>query len=136
MSATPNPVDIHVGSRLRLRRTLHGMTQQSLAKALELSFQQIQKYERGTNRIGSSRLYQLSQILDAPIAYFFEGAPKAGVTRPRETGTGVSRAEQNAAQSKRETLVLVRAFTHIADPAVRKRLLGVVKAMAEISASD
>ena len=138
MSATPNPVDIHVGSRLRLRRTLQGMTQSTLAKALDLSFQQIQKYERGTNRIGSSRLYQFSQILDAPIAYFFKGAPKVGDPQPRESGGGESRAGRNAAafQSKRETLELVRAYTRISDSNTRKRLLNVAKAMAKMSSSD
>ena len=130
MSATPHPVDIHVGSRLRLRRTLQGMTQNTLAKALGLSFQQIQKYERGTNRIGSSRLYQFSQILDAPIAYFFKGAPKVGDPQPRETGRNAA-----AFQSKRETLELVRAYTRISDSNTRKRLLNVVKAMAKISSS-
>ncbi len=137
MSATPHPVDIHVGSRLRLRRTLQGMTQNTLAKALGLSFQQIQKYERGTNRIGSSRLYQFSQILDAPIAYFFKGAPKVGDAQPRETGGGESQAGRNAAafQSKRETLELVRAYTRISDSNTRKRLLNVAKAMAKISSS-
>lgn len=128
MSATPHPVDIHVGSRLRLRRTLQGMTQNTLAKALGLSFQQIQKYERGTNRIASSRLYQFSQILDAPIAYFFQGAPKVGDAQPRETGRNAA-----AFQSKRETLELVRAYTRISDSNARKRLLNVVKAMAKIS---
>ena len=131
MSATPNPVDIHVGSRLRLRRTLQGMTQSTLAKALDLSFQQIQKYERGTNRIGSSRLYQFSQILDAPIAYFFKGAPKVGDPQPRETGRNAA-----AFQSKRETLELVRAYTRISDSNTRKRLLNVAKAMAKMSSSD
>lgn len=128
MTATPNPVDIHVGKQLRLRRTMLGKTQDALAKSLGLSFQQIQKYERGTNRIGSSRLYQFSQILDVPIAFFFDGVTKAGAApaRPRATDP----------QSKRETLELVRAFTRISDPLVRKHLLKVAKVMASNSPSD
>ncbi len=132
MVATPNPVDIHVGGRLRLRRTLLGMSQGILAKALDLSFQQLQKYERGTNRIGSSRLYHLSRILDVPISYFFDGAPKGGTARARGSESDGSQA---VPRSKRETLELVRAYTRIADPDVRKRLLGVARAMAKMSPS-
>ena len=72
----PEPVDIHVGSRVRLRRILMGMSQSKLGKALNITFQQIQKYERGANRIGSSNLYRLSQILDVPVSFFFDGMPK------------------------------------------------------------
>ncbi|MDP6718527.1 MAG: helix-turn-helix transcriptional regulator, partial [Pirellulaceae bacterium] len=70
MALNPNPVDVHVGSRIRLRRTLLGMSQEKLGRAINLTFQQIQKYERGTNRVGSSRLYQLSQVLSVPISFF------------------------------------------------------------------
>ena len=128
MTATPNPVDIHVGKQLRLRRTMLGKTQDALAKSLGLSFQQIQKYERGTNRIGSSRLYQFSQVLDVPIAFFFDGVTKAGVAPARPQSTDP--------QSKRETLELVRAFTRISDPLVRKNLLKIAKVMASNSPSD
>ena len=69
----PNPVDVHVGTRVRLRRTLLGMTQAKLSRAIGLTFQQVQKYERGTNRIGASRLYELSQVLDVPVSFFFDG---------------------------------------------------------------
>ncbi|MFP6756792.1 MAG: helix-turn-helix transcriptional regulator, partial [Alphaproteobacteria bacterium] len=72
MAANPNPVDIHVGSRIRLRRTLLGMSQEKLGKAIGLTFQQVQKYERGTNRVGSSRLFQLAKILDVPVSFFFD----------------------------------------------------------------
>ena len=135
MAATPNPVDIYVGRRLRQRRTMLGMNQNALAKALGLSFQQIQKYERGVNRIGSSRLYHLSQILDVPIGYFFEGAPKVGARRVNgsETQDGAVTVDP---KSKRETLELVRAFTKISDSTVRKRLLEVAKAISKISPSD
>ena len=68
----PNPIDVHVGSRIRLRRTLLGMSQERLAEAIGLTFQQVQKYERGANRVGSSRLFDLARVLDVPVAYFFE----------------------------------------------------------------
>src|ERR671924_1655073 len=71
-SGKPNPIDVHVGSRIRLRRTLLGMSQQKLGEAIGLTFQQVQKYERGANRVGSSRLYDLSRVLDVPVSYFFE----------------------------------------------------------------
>src|ERR1700759_4487854 len=71
----PNPIDVHVGSRVRLRRTLLGLSQERLAEAIGLTFQQVQKYERGANRVGSSRLFDLSRVLDVPIAYFFDDMP-------------------------------------------------------------
>src|SRR3954453_21104466 len=82
----PNPVDVHVGARVRLRRTLLGMSQEKLGEALDLTFQQVQKYERGANRVGASRLYHLSQVLDVPVAYFFEeiAATPAPATTPGE----------------------------------------------------
>src|SRR5256885_4646469 len=72
MDGKPNPVDVHVGARVRLRRTLLGMSQEKLGDAIGLTFQQVQKYERGANRIGASRLYDLSRVLDVPVSYFFE----------------------------------------------------------------
>ncbi len=132
MVAIPNPIDIYVGSRVRQRRTMLGMNQEALARRLDLSFQQIQKYERGTNRIGSSRLFQLSQILDVPIGYFFEGVPKDG-TRRADGSEPKAVPEIANPQSKRETLELVRAFTKIPDPVVRKRLLEVAKAISKFS---
>src|SRR5690348_7052572 len=73
----PNPIDVHVGSRIRLRRTLLGMSQERLAEAIGLTFQQVQKYERGANRVGSSRLFDLARVLDVPVSYFFEDMPNA-----------------------------------------------------------
>ena len=125
MMKKPNPLDIRVGNSLRLRRTVLGMTQQYLAAALSLSFQQIQKYERGINRISAGRLYQFSRILNVPIDYFFEGAGVAADDTPD--------ASQHRGRTKRETLELARAYSRIADPAVRKRLLAVAKAMAKYS---
>ncbi len=131
MMTKPNPVDIQVGSRLRQRRVSLGMTQQNLAAALNLSFQQIQKYERGINRISASRLYQFSQILNVSIGYFF-----AGVTATRGSAADdTPGALQPGGPTKRETLELARAYSHITDSAVRKRLLEVTKALAKFSPS-
>lgn len=134
MVAIPNPIDTYVGSRVRQRRTMLGMNQEALAKRLDLSFQQIQKYERGTNRIGSSRLFHISQILDVPINFFFEAVAK---NEGRRTGGSEPKAVPEIAnfQSKRETLDLVRAFTKISDPTVRKRILEMAKAMSKFSPS-
>ncbi len=81
----PNPIDKHVGSRVRMRRMMLGMSQEKLGDALGLTFQQVQKYEKGTNRIGASRLQQISQILQVPVSFFFEGAPDRRSTRQRST---------------------------------------------------
>lgn len=130
MASQPNPVDIHVGSRVRLRRTLLGMSQEKLGKAVSLTFQQIQKYERGANRIGSSRLYQLSNVLDVPVSFFFDGVEE----RLARDGTGVSEGGQESFESdqlsRRETLELVRAYYRITDPAIRKKIFDLVKAVS------
>ena len=129
MTANPNPVDIHVGSRVRLRRTLLGMSQEKLGEALGLTFQQVQKYERGTNRIGSSRLFQLSKILDVPVSFFFDdmagegGAPAGGFAEP-----GQSSFEHDQ-MNKRETLESVRAYYRITDPQVRRRMFDLMKSL-------
>lgn len=131
--SNPEPVDVHVGSRVRLRRTLLGMSQDKLGKALSLTFQQVQKYERGANRIGSSRLYKLSQILDVPVSFFFDDMP------PEVTGKATGMAEGNKQTfevgqlSRRETLELVRAYYKIKDPLVRKKIFEMVKAMGKSS---
>lgn len=129
MAENPDPVDVHVGSRVRLRRTLLGMSQEKLGAALGLTFQQIQKYERGTNRIGSSRLYQLSRVLDVPVSFFFDDMP--GATSGGRQGVAES-AQASFDQdhlSKRETLELVRAYYRISEPVVRARLFDLVKAL-------
>ena len=140
MSATeiskPNPVDVHVGSRVRLRRTLLGMTQGKLGDAVKLTFQQIQKYERGANRIGSSRLYQFSQILDVPVSFFFDDMPGdlvTGAIIDPESNPALSEENQFA---RRETLELVRAYYAIESPAVRKRVFELVKVVAGLSAEE
>ena len=74
----PNPIDIHVSSRIRLRRTMLGMSQEKLGEALGITFQQVQKYEKGTNRVGASRLQNISTTLNVPVSFFFEDAPEQG----------------------------------------------------------
>jgi len=139
MASKPNPIDVHVGKRLRLRRTLLGMSQERLADLLGLTFQQVQKYERGVNRIGSSRLYALGQILDVPVSFFFDDLGEEA--RPRGAYEVAGLAEERAAfqheeeqlpLDRRETLELVRAYYRIADPAVRRRLFELAKALANL----
>ena len=126
---TPNPIDVHVGSRVRMRRMLIGMSQEKLGDKLGLTFQQVQKYEKGANRIGASRLFQISQILGVPVEFFFEGV------RP-EPGTADSGfSEEESAfdpdiLSTSEGIQLNSAFFSIRDATVRKRLLELVKALS------
>src|ERR1700758_3251468 len=129
----PNPVDFHVGSRVRLRRTLLGMSQEKLGTAIGLTFQQVQKYERGANRVGASRLFELSRVLDVPVAFFFdeldprtaEAVPSAvGATPPPPPPGGPD------PMMRRETLELVRAYYRIPDQQLRRRLFDLTKAIA------
>lgn len=133
----PNPIDVHVGSRVRLRRTLLGMSQERLGDAIGLTFQQVQKYERGANRIGSSRLFDLSRVLDVPVSFFFDDMPAeiAEGSSNHETGLSGASTESYAADplAKRETLELVRAYYQIDEPSVRKRLFDLAKALASTS---
>ena len=129
----PNPVDVHVGSRVRLRRTLLGMSQEKLGQAINLTFQQVQKYERGANRVGASRLYQLSRILDVPVSYFFEEMPE-DLSRPDRVAQSAPERRNADPLSRRETLELVRAYYKIENPRVRKRLFELAKSIARITA--
>ncbi len=132
----PHPVDVHVGRRVRMRRTLLGMSQTNLGEAIGLTFQQIQKYERGTNRIGSSRLFDLCQALDVPIAFFFEDMPAAVASSSRAHGGGMAEELSHYKldpMAKRESLELVRAYYRISSPNVRKRLFELTKAFAAAS---
>jgi transcriptional regulator with XRE-family HTH domain len=129
----PNPVDVHVGNRIRLRRTLLGLSQEALAQQMGISFQQVQKYERGTNRATGSRLFDLSRVLDVPIAFFFDQmADEVEAQSPSQlNGSKPRRVDaQPDTAIKRETLELVRAYYGIKDEAVRQRLIGVVRAVA------
>lgn len=129
MSSNPDPIDVHVGYRVRLRRTLLGMSQEKLGAELGLTFQQIQKYERGANRIGSSRLYKLSKILDVSVSYFFEDMPNEVVL-----STGFEEESETAFSDEniftRETIELVRCYYQINNSATRKRVFELVKSVA------
>ena len=137
---TPNPVDIHVGARVRLRRTLLGISQERLGDAVGLTFQQIQKYERGANRIGASRIYELSRILDVPVSFFFEDMPDELETHEGRFTAGLRDKEQGTYEAdplaRRETLELVRAYYKITDPKVRKRMFELTKTLAKADLED
>lgn len=134
MTSKPDPVDVHVGSRVRLRRTLLGMSQEKLGDALGLTFQQVQKYERGANRIGSSRLFQLSKILDVPVSFFFDDMETAATAGARGMSDGNSVPFEAEQLARRETLELVRAYYRITEPTVRKRIFELVKSVASTKA--
>jgi len=125
---TPHPVDIHVGSRVRLRRGELGMSQEKLASELGLTFQQVQKYERAANRISASRLYYMSKVLGVDVPYFYEGYA--------ETGEPSGFAELPAATfesdllQRRETIELIEAFYGIANQTLRRQMLGLAKSFA------
>ncbi len=135
---TPRPVDVHVGQRLRQRRTLLGMSQEKLGEAVGLTFQQIQKYERGANRIGASRLFQLGQVLDVSVSYFFEEMPgevqkTRGDYAAPDSSDAVETVQAGDPMARRETLELVRAYYRIEDPKVRKRVFELTKSIANAS---
>jgi len=127
----PNPVDRHVGGRVRMRRMLLGMSQDKLGESLGLTFQQVQKYEKGANRIGASRLYDIGQVLDVPISYFYEGIePDAGRRGLAEDGEAYAAHDETARfMASAEGVELCRAFATIEDPAVRRRVIDLVKAL-------
>lgn len=130
----PHPIDVHVGKRLRLRRSILGMSQDAIGKAIGVSFQQIQKYERGINRMGSSRLYEFARILDIPISYFFEDFEGGG----KVTGDGLigmaegdaPRFEHEEQLSTRETMEMMRYYYAIPSRDVRKRIFELIKTLA------
>jgi transcriptional regulator with XRE-family HTH domain len=125
---TPNPVDMHVGSRVRLRRMMLAISQEKLAKALGLSFQQVQKYEKGANRIGASRLEQISRFLQVPVAFFFEGASDTSAVATSEEDTR-SLALMNEFASSPDGLRLIQSFTQVEDADVRRRIVDLVQAI-------
>jgi transcriptional regulator with XRE-family HTH domain len=130
-SDKPNPIDVQVGSRVRLRRNMLGLSQEKLGTAIGLTFQQVQKYERGANRIGASRLHELSRVLDVPVSFFFDDMDP--VRAPAIPG-GFSEPPAEAFDSdplrRRETVELVDAYYGIEDTAVRRRLLELARALA------
>jgi transcriptional regulator with XRE-family HTH domain len=132
-SDKPNPTDVHVGSRVRLRRTLLGMSQEKLGEAIGLTFQQVQKYERGANRVGASRLYDLSRVLDVPVSFFFEEMAPVIPAAENEPASATPGRHESDPMMKRETLELVRAYYKIPDQHVRRRLFDLAKALAKSS---
>jgi len=133
----PNPVDAHVGSRVRLRRMLLGMSQERLGESMGLTFQQVQKYEKGVNRIGASRLFQISKILDVPVQFFFEEAPYSGDGNAvRGTAEPDSEAFILEFLNSREGLELNRAFVKIGDAKVRKSVVDLVRALSGSSSAS
>ncbi len=125
----PNPVDKHVGSRVRMRRQMLAMSQAQLGDALGLTFQQVQKYEKGTNRIGASRLQQISDILRVPVAFFFEGAPIASAPHGSNR-SALSMADIDDFVSNSDGLKLIGAFMRIDNAAVRRRVVMLVQEIA------
>jgi transcriptional regulator with XRE-family HTH domain len=139
-SDKPNPVDVHVGARVRLRRTLLGMSQEKLGEAIGLTFQQVQKYERGANRVGASRLFDLSRVLDVPVAFFFDELDPVVLASGGEAMPGLAELPQSSYEPdpmmRRETLELVRAYYRITDPQLRRRLFDLTKAIANAYADQ
>jgi transcriptional regulator with XRE-family HTH domain len=124
---TPNPIDRHVGSRVRMRRMMVSMSQEKLGDRLGITFQQVQKYEKGTNRIGASRLHQISSILGVPVAFFYEGAPNPdGVPGSPEAGNPPYVSDFLATS---EGLALTKAFMKVSDPKLRRRIVDLVEAI-------
>jgi transcriptional regulator with XRE-family HTH domain len=130
MNKTPNQIDRHVGARVRMRRLMVGLSQSKLADALEVTFQQVQKYEKGVNRIGASRLQQLAHVLEVPPSFFFEGAPAGGPTPSFGFNEDPGNAYVVDFLSTAEGLQLNRAFSAIKDPKLRKTVLDLVERLA------
>ena len=127
----PNPTDKHVGSRVRMRRMMLGMSQEKLGNALGLTFQQVQKYEKGTNRIGASRLQQIGHILQVPVSFFFEGAPAVATgTRPEGMSEAPSPAYISDFLATSDGLALTKAFVRITDSKLRRRIVDLVEQIA------
>jgi transcriptional regulator with XRE-family HTH domain len=123
----PNPIDQHVGSRVRMRRLMLAMSQEKLGAALGLTFQQVQKYEKGVNRISASRLQQISDVLQVPVAFFFAGAPNASAPHG---GSALSMAQIDDFVSDSEGLRLIRAFRRIDNVSLRRRIVMLVQEIA------
>jgi transcriptional regulator with XRE-family HTH domain len=127
----PNPTDKHVGSRVRMRRMMLGMSQEKLGDALGLTFQQVQKYEKGTNRIGASRLQQISHILQVSVSFFFEGAPSAQTSSKSDVmGEAPSPAYVSDFLATSDGLALTKAFMRIDDSKLRRRIVDLVEQIA------
>jgi len=134
LSKSPNPIDVHVGSRIRLRRMMIGMSQETLGEKLSLTFQQVQKYEKGANRVGASRLYTIASILDVPVQFFFDDMPDA-VAQAVPDYDGPEASDQTPFVmdfvSSQEGLQLNMAFSKIENGETRKKLVELVKTLAD-----
>ena len=129
-TGVPNPIDVHVGKRIRMRRLLLGMNQETLANALGLTFQQVQKYEGGANRVSASRLSEMAKILGVPIAFFFADLQSGDAEQTEEERQWRERMERP------ETIELIRLYYAIANPAIRQQFLEMVKAAASPAKSE
>jgi transcriptional regulator with XRE-family HTH domain len=131
---TPNPIDRHVGSRVRMRRMMISMSQEKLGERLGITFQQVQKYEKGTNRIGASRLHQIAKILGVAVSFFYDDMPGGETaTGFGETGSTIYISEFMASP---EGLALASAFMKVSDPKVRRRIVDLVEAMVAASETE
>jgi len=130
----PNPVDRYVGSRVRMRRIMLGMSQEKLGEALGLTFQQVQKYEKGTNRVGASRIQQIAEILQVPVSFLFEGGPSGTANAEGIGGPSPSFVSDFLATS--EGLALTRAFTRINDAKLRRSIVELVEQIAAHENAD
>lgn len=128
----PNPVDAHVGNRVRMRRMLLGMSQEKLGELLGLTFQQVQKYEKGVNRVGASRLYELSRVLSVPVQFFYEDVQDVNDGTDAAPGFGESASESYVVEflSSREGLELNKSFVKITDPKLRRTVIDLVRSLA------
>lgn len=133
MKTIPDPVDVHVGKRVRLRRMIVGMTQTDLGNALNITFQQVQKYEQGANRIGSSRIYRISKILGVPVSFFFDDMPNNITDNFAETLEQLENDINDNNMARKETLNLVRNYYSIDNEGVRRNLYNLVKSMSRDS---
>ena len=135
MTKLPNPVDVHVGSRIRLRRMMIGMSQEKLGERLGLTFQQVQKYEKGANRVGASRLYAISNILEVPVEFFFADMPDTISSMERQGDSkGLAEPDETAFVmdfvSSSEGLQLNTAFKKISSQETRRKIVDLVKTLA------
>lgn len=131
MKKSPNSTDIHVGSRIRLRRVMLGLSQEKLGDGLGITFQQVQKYEKGTNRVGASRLQHISELLDVHISYFFEGGPEASEDRALAAPSVLSQF-----MNSKEGVMLAKAFSAIEDSRVRRRVLELVQSLGTSNVAE
>lgn len=125
-----NPIDVHVGKRVRVRRTILGMSQETLADALGITFQQVQKYEKGINRVSASRLFEIGQILGAPVSFFFDDYGQDAPTQSYGFAENENNFEAEDVKS-RESMALLKAYYQISDEKVRKKALELIKSLAD-----